>query len=438
MSLRDSRLYYDDPYLVHFTAKIVSCEPADGTSRVVLDRTAFYPTSGGQPHDTGTIAGFRVVDVVEDGETVVHVIETNMASSSPDQLRPGLEVECLIDRERRTDHMQQHAGQHLLSAAFEQLMDANTVGFHLGEDYVTIDLDIPDLSWDAVARVEELVTKVILENRPVLSRWITHGELANLKLRKPTDRTEDIRVVEVPRFDVSACGGTHPRATGEIGMVKVLKWERIRKDTRVYFVCGFRAAKEFGLRNRVLVELGAMVSAAPHELTEAVGRLTDQVRTLSKELKAAKEEILEYTVRDLASQAAEVAALPGEDISGGSHGVTVITRALPGRNPDEVRYLAGRLAQNPGTVALLAGVTDTAVYMAFARSADLEINMGPILREALTMVDGRGGGPPHLAQGGGKNPAGTEEALGAARKQVLEAVHPRPVHRQVVSTQGPC
>lgn len=421
MGLRDSRLYYDDPYLVHFTAKIASCDPVDGTARVVLDRTAFYPTSGGQPHDTGSIAGLKVLDVVEDGETVIHIVETGRAPRSLDQLRPGLEVECLIDRQRRTDHMQQHAGQHLLSAAFEQLMNANTVGFHLGEDYATIDLDIPDLSWDAVARVEELVTKVVLENRPILSRWIAREELANLKLRKPTDRTEDIRIVEVPGFDVSACGGTHPRATGEIGMVKVLRWEKIRKDTRVYFVCGFRAAREFWLRNRVIMELGAMVSAAPHELVDAVGRLTDQVRTLSKELRAVKEEVLAYIAKDLASQAAEVWNLPAPDISDGPRNVAVIVRALPGRTPDEVRYLAGKLSQNPGTVALLAGVTDT-VYMAFARSADLAIDMGPILREALAMVDGRGGGPPHLAQGGGKNPAATEQALDAARERVLGAL----------------
>jgi len=230
------RLHYDDAYLLRFSARVVEHTQWEGRPAVVLDRTAFYATGGGQPHDTGILDGVGVVDVVEresDG-AVVHVL------AAP--LPPGtVDVEGEVDRARRLDLTRQHTGQHIISAAFVEVLGANTVSFHLSADYATIDLDRSPLTAEDLARVEDLANEVVMENRPVISRFVSRDELPALTLRKPLAHAGPVRIVEVPGFDCSACGGTHVRATGELGLIKLVRAERRGTESRVEFLCGGRA-----------------------------------------------------------------------------------------------------------------------------------------------------------------------------------------------------
>jgi len=254
--VKTKRLYYDDSYLRHFTAQVVESTKVKGRPAVILDRTAFYPTSGGQPHDRGLINGIPVINVIErkDG-TVVHVLEEPL---------PGevTTVEGEIDWERRFDHMQQHTGQHILSQACLQRLKAETVGFHLGADYATIDLNKAPLSEKKLEAAEALANAVVFANRPVVARFVSKEELAAMPLRKPPAVEGPIRIVTVEGFDWSPCGGTHVRATGEVGVIKIVRYERRGAETRLTFLCGERAWRDYHQKNRLLRRLATRFSVA--------------------------------------------------------------------------------------------------------------------------------------------------------------------------------
>jgi len=247
-----NRLYYDDSYLKEFTAVVLAASNEGGKPAVVLDRTAFYPTSGGQPHDTGTLGRARVLNVEETPSgDIIHILD------SP--LQPG-PVSGLVDWERRFDHMQQHTGQHILSQAFIVAAQAQTVSFHLGQETSTIDIDLPDPSPQIVEKAESLATGIVFENRPVQVLKVDRAKLSELGVRKESQREGEIRVIDVEGFDRSPCGGTHVRRTGEIGLIALLGLERYKGGTRVEFVCGGRALKVFRTENGILKELGRLCS----------------------------------------------------------------------------------------------------------------------------------------------------------------------------------
>ena len=230
--LMTERLYYHDSYLRQFEARIVKSEQTAQGCEVVLDATAFYPTSGGQPHDLGTMSGARIQEVVERDDEIVHCLTGSFA---------GERLRCEIDWARRFDHMQQHTGQHVLSQAFVRAAKRNTVGFHMGADYVTIDLDAEGISPQQISAAEHLANEIIYENRPIAVRIVPEAEVPALGLRKESQRIGPLRVVSVEDFDVSACGGTHVRRTGEIGSIVIRKVERVNRQARVEFVCGRRS-----------------------------------------------------------------------------------------------------------------------------------------------------------------------------------------------------
>ncbi|MBC7224597.1 MAG: alanyl-tRNA editing protein, partial [Anaerolineae bacterium] len=245
-----TRLYYDDPYLTEFTARVVERLEWDGHPAVVLDRTAFYPTSGGQPHDTGRLQDVRVVGVEEDPEgRVVHLLERPLQAD---------EVRGQVDWARRFDHMQQHTGQHILSQACWRTLRAETVGFHLGEEAATIDLDVPDLDLAALERAEVLANDIVCQDLPVHTAFLTDDEAATLPLRKPPAVHGKIRVVQVEGFDASACGGTHVRRTGEVGPIAVVRVEHRGRESRVHFLCGHRATQDH--RQRIRITSGLMAA----------------------------------------------------------------------------------------------------------------------------------------------------------------------------------
>jgi alanyl-tRNA synthetase len=396
------RLYYDDPFLTQFEARVVEVTTTEGRPSVVLDQTAFYPTSGGQPRDIGQVAGAPVVDAVEreDG-AVLHIL----AGDAP---TVGNIVQGQVDAARRFDHMQQHTGQHILSQAFLQLWSAQTVGFHLSEEYSSIDLDrMPIAPPDrATAQAEELTNRVVFEDRPVQAWFPSDEELTALRLRKPATAHERIRVVQVEGFDVSACGGTHVVRTGQIGLVVVRRWERYKGGLRVEFLCGGRALRDYRFLSDTVRGLAAELSVADSGLADTVRKRLTEAQEDHRLAEARGEALLDYEVRELAA-AAEV------------HGdLRLIVRAYDGRSFEEVRRLALRLGEMPHVVALLATRSDK-VQFAFSRGPDLPHDMGAVLRAACAVVGGKGGGRPHLAQGGGPDPSRLDEALAVAREQVL-------------------
>ncbi len=389
--------YYTDSYTLQFDAHIVAVETHDGRPAVLLDPGYFYPTSGGQPHDTGELrrgdAVVRVIDVVErEGDAaILHVLDR--------PLSPG-PVAAAIDRDRRLDHMRHHTGQHILSQAFIRVAAAETVGFHLSHQSVTIDLDRADLSAAEIDAAEALANEVIWADGPVSVRFVTLAEAAALPLRKtPPGRDGRLRLIDIDGFDLTACGGTHVARAGEVGLVKIARTERRGATTRVEFLCAGRALADYRARQDVVRQLGELLTTGAAELPAAVARLQD-------ELKAARAELKQREAALLALEAAQLSAEAGQ------HGAArLVTRVFAGRSPDELRRLASAIAGTEGTVALL-GLAGERSHLVFARSADAPGDMGALLRPALAALGGRGGGSPTLAQGGG--PAADEAAVAAA------------------------
>lgn len=412
------RLYYDDAYLQRFRARVMELLAWEGQPAVVLDRTAFYPTGGGQPHDTGRLAGVAVVDVVEregDG-AVVHVLAKSLAAEPPDAepLAALGEVEGEVDWGRRFDLMQQHTGQHLLSAAFVERLGANTVGFHLSAEYATIDLDRAPLSAEELAEVEELTNRMVIENRPVVGRFVPDDEVARLPLRKPLAHEGPVRIVQVEGFDYSACGGTHVRATGELGLVKIVRSERRGGETRVEFLCGWRALADYGAKNQLVMDLAREFTVGHWEVAALVHRLADEAQDLRRELRTTRDALLDAEAAALWHDAAAVA------------GVRVVRVNLPGRAPDDLKHLAQRLVEHPQTVALLAAGAERGRngYLCFACSNEVGLHMGRLLRQAAEASGGRGGGRSNFAQGGSPQGERVAEALDHVYGQAVDSLSP--------------
>lgn len=378
------RLYYDDSYTIEFPARILERAVAGGQPTVVLDQTYFYPTGGGQPNDAGTIGDVSVIDVVpRDGDAaVLHVLAGEVEAA---------EVTCRVDWARRFDHMQHHTGQHVLSQAFIQIADANMVGFHLGVDSVTIDLDVASVTPDILERVEELANQIVFENRPVTARLAEPGEESQIRMRKTPDTisTGGLRIVEVEDFDKTACGGTHVARTGEIGLVKVLKLERRGETTRVEFRCGGRAVRDYHAKNSVANQLAAEFTVGYWEVGNAVDRLKDELKETRRSLKAARALLLDSEVTELLADATE------------RGGLWVVKMVFDGRDVGELRELASRIVEHPARVALIGGPGQK-TQIILARSDDLQHDMSAALKVALeTIGSDRGGGRPEYAQGGG-------------------------------------
>jgi alanyl-tRNA synthetase len=373
--MKTERLYFNDPYLLEFDATVIATRNAGGRAGVVLDKTAFYPTSGGQPNDLGTINETAVLDCIEDETegTVIHLLERG--------IEPG-PAHCRIDGARRSDHMQQHSGQHVLSQAFVELFNLPTVSFHLGVTHCTIDLPAGSISREQAGTAEELANRVIRENRSVAVRYVREENLADAGLRKPTERTGEIRVIDISGYDRSACGGTHVRTTGEIGCVLITGLERAKKQTRVQFICGDRVLRYARSANRTLEAISQTISAPPLETAAAVRALWDEHQLARRRMEVLESELIDH----------EAAQFPVQD------GFAI--QGYKNRGIDKLKMLAVKICSRPATVALLADEGDQ-LRVVFARSADSTLDVAAALKQTLERFGGRGGGRPNLAQGGG-------------------------------------
>lgn len=385
------RLYYEDSYLTDFSARIIAQRQYGEYPAVALDRSAFYPEGGGQPPDYGTLNGVDVFDVQAEDGLVWHRLKAPLTTT---------EVHGVIDWGRRFDHMQQHHGQHLLSAAFEHLYDMRTVSFHLGATAATIDLATPVVSHDQVAVVEDLVNQIIWENHSVLARFVSHEELATIRLRKPPSVSTAIRVVSVADFDHSACGGTHPSMTGAVGLLHIRRWERRSNEVRVEFLCGRRASGDLRWKNAALGRLAATLSVGADEVEATMVRLREAEERARKGLESARERLITYEAAALLAEAGVIGTR------------RVVRQVFVDRSLDEVRSLAKLITAQSG-IALL-GVCAEKNQLVFACPDAHVLDCGALIRTTLAPLGGRGGGQAALAQGGVSSPALLDQALDAA------------------------
>ncbi|HET7618082.1 MAG TPA: DHHA1 domain-containing protein [Vicinamibacterales bacterium] len=389
------RLYYTDPYLREFDATIIETIDAGGRPGVVLDRTAFYPTSGGQPFDIGTLHDVKVIDVVDDDEgRIVHVVERAPAAAA---------VHGRIDWDRRFDHMQQHTGQHVLSAAFDRLFGVRTESFHLGAETCTIDL-AREVSVRELDEAEAAANRVVWEDRRVTIRFADANEAATLGLRKASTRAGTLRLIDVEEFDLSACGGTHVARTGAIGIIAVAGTERFRGGTRVTFLCGARALGGYHALRDAVAGSVRVLSVTPAELPAAIERLQSDAREQRRQVKDLGLRLAAFEADALADAAEEIA------------GHRVVFRAVPDADANVLKLIAGRVASRAGHAAVLVGDAPP-LPIVVARASDVGIDAGRLLRAIVERHGGKGGGRPELAQGGGIA-APPQEVLATARELI--------------------
>jgi len=408
------RLYYHDSFLYEFDAEVldlVSASDSDPRTAVILDRTAFYPTSGGQVFDMGWFLPgetsdasnrFRVAEVTEsDDGQILHILE----NAGP--IQKGNRVHGLIDIDRRRDHMQQHSGQHVLSAAFVRLFNLPTVSFHMGLESCSIDVDTKHLTTAQVEAAEALANDVVMENRAVGIRFVTQEEARGLGLRKiPPVERDQLRLIDVHDFDLTACGGTHVSATGEIGCVLLRKTEKTRQGWRVEFVCGKRAVATARRDYAVLAESGGLLSSHIWDIPQQVRKAQEESRASRKLREQLLEELADLYANRFLAETPE------------SGGRKIIVRTFPDRDLTFIKLLAQRLTRQSAEVVTFLGIVSDQPALVFAQSSGQPFDMGGLMKETLARLGGRGGGGRDMAQGGPAQAEGLESALSELAAQL--------------------
>jgi alanyl-tRNA synthetase len=388
------RIYYTEPSCRSFQGTVTRAGEHDGRPMVVLDRTAFYPTSGGQPFDTGRLGSVAVIETIDTGGEIVHVVSAPISA--------GAVVQGEIDWTRRFDHMQQHTGQHVLSAAFDRLFENRTTSFHMGVEVSTIDLAREATASDTERAVDE-ANRVVWEDREVSVRFVSADEAARLPLRKEPAREGTLRLVEIKDFDLSACGGTHVHRTGAIGMIAVTNAERFRGGSRLTFVCGTRASIAFRGYHDAVAGAVRVLSVLPHELPNAIERAQLESKDLRKTVSRLQGMLAGHEAARLL-----VATPVGE--------LRVVAEALDGWDAAGLKAIASALAAESGVAATLVSVGDP-IAIVVARSQNVAIDASRTLRTLLDRFGGRGGGRPDLAQGAGL--VGKVDDILAAAREIL-------------------
>jgi len=392
------KLYHEDSGRIDFEARVVERRLVAGRPAVVLDRTCFYPESGGQPWDLGRLGGVPVVQVVDEDGAIVHVLEREA---------PGEVLRGQVDWDRRFDHMQQHSGQHVLSQAFLEEAGGETRSFHLGPEVSTLEIGLASAEDALIDRVERKANAAVFADLEVRTYFVPAERIGEIPLRRPPKVSGPIRVVEVAGFDFSACGGTHVRRSGEIGLIKILSGERIRGNLRFTFVCGGRALAACQVRARIVRDLAGRFAVAPADLPAHVEKLAAEVKALKKSLRVLEEAAAERDAADLAAAAG---------------GERVLVRVFEDRGPEAVRSLALSLVRRGPFVALFASRTAGCLRIFLARAEGLAVDMRTLVGLVSPRVSGKGGGGPSLVEIAGQAGADPEAALAAAAAAVRVAL----------------
>ncbi|MEN8647876.1 DHHA1 domain-containing protein [Bacillus toyonensis] len=379
----EQKLYYIDAYTKDFTTKIIKQDyDKEDNLYVVLNETAFYPTGGGQPYDTGTLNGTLVTNVEEVNGEIRHFIAEQLETA---------EVEGKINWERRFDHMQQHAAQHILSAAFWDYFNIPTIGFHLGKETVTIDLETENLPAETIEKAVQIANNIVFENHPIRIQWMNLEEAKTLPLRKEPTLTENIRVVIIENFDYNGCGGTHPRRTGEVGLIQVLNWERNKGGIRLTFIAGWRTLKLMGQQQQIMKDVSKQLNSSETDIPAKVAQLLISQKENEKAIQTMNEKLLFAEANELLQQPAEI------------HAGFLISKVFTNRSMQEVAKLSAIITeQQEHAITYFIIENDDKLQCILACGKTVTLDMNALLKDALPAIEGKGGGNKKSARGGGK------------------------------------
>lgn len=391
------KLFYSEPYLKQWEASVENVIERDNKYYVKLSKTAFYPEGGGQPSDHGTIDGVELLELEEKDGVIYHILPEAPKNTT---------VSCELDFERRLDLMQQHSGQHLLSAVFYNTYDGKTSSFHLGEDYISIDISLSDVSSELIKEVEDKANKYIYENIEVKNFLITPDEVDNYPLRKLPKVKEDIRIVEIGDVDFSPCCGTHVTKTGEIGIIKIIKFEKYKGNTRIYFKCGNRALQDYQNKNDIISGLSKQFNAAENEILVRAEAILHELDEAQKTVKEYKDKIAYYEAMDiLNSEELDMEGYSSKQEAKASHGNKIV-RVFSEKSFVDIQLISKHILSKGSFLQILASELDNRIL--FAHDGGFEINCGKAFKEHLSSFNGKGGGSDKQAQGGFQN---TEDML---------------------------
>ncbi|WP_172407354.1 alanyl-tRNA editing protein [Bacillus sp. MB353a] len=399
----EQKLYYTDAYKQDFTTKVIKQDyDKDGNLYVILNETAFYPTGGGQPHDTGTLNGIAVLGVEEVDEEIRHFIAEQLHTE---------EVEGKINWERRFDHMQQHAAQHILSAAFWDYFNIPTIGFHLGKETVTIDLETENLHAETVEKAVQIANKIVFENHPILIKWMNLEEAKTLPLRKEPTMTENIRVVIIENFDYNGCGGTHPKRTGEVGPIQVLGWQRNKGSIRLTFIAGWRTLKLMGQQQQIMKDVSKQLNSSEADIPAKVAQLLTSQKENEKAMQTMTEKLLYTEANELLQQSTKI------------HAGILISKVFTNRSMQEIAKLSAIITeQQEHAITYFVIENEDKLQCILACGKTVTLDMNTILKEALPTIEGKGGGNKKSARGGGKAMMSGDEFLNQLISSLQSAV----------------
>ncbi|MFW5683605.1 MAG: alanyl-tRNA editing protein [Spirochaetota bacterium] len=395
-----TKLFYDEPDLLEFTARVRSVEQRDGRAELVLDRTAFYPEGGGQPADTGSIAGIAVVHVRKEAGDVYHVME----HPAPENLVAGTEVACRVDQARRRDYRQQHTGQHILSAAFMRVGDYPTVSVHQGADYTTIEIDAPEIPPADLEAVERLANEAVESDYPITAQWVDDREIDRFPLRRPPKVSGTIRIVQIGDFDCVACGGLHLDRTGQVRLVRASSVETIRGHVRVAWKIGDRAIADYRLCSEIVSRLGSSLSAQPEEIPRRLEKQEEKIKALELEGRRLN--------RRLHSLMAGSLLADGET----EHGQRIVTASFSDEPGDFLRGVTEELVEYTGVAVCLVNRTAERLQWSVGIAPGSSVSFGELRDELLPIINGKGGGKPPIWQGVGSDPKHASDFLAAFRR----------------------
>lgn len=380
------RLYLESPYKVEFEAQVVEKVIWEQKPALILDQTCFYPESGGQPCDKGTINEVEVLKVLEDEARIIHLLAENISSAK---------VTGKIEWQTRFDHMQQHSGQHILSQSFHELLGAETLSFHLGEAISSVEMDLRKISEEEVENVERRANEIVFQDREIKCYFIPEEKIESVPLRRPPKKKGLIRVVEVSDFDFSACGGTHVRRAGEIGLIKILKLERIRNNIRFEFICGQRTLEDYLWKNRILRELSTRFTVNEEEILNTVERLSSDLKSQKRKGKKMQEKIAQYEAQEIIQETKE----------------KIIKELFVDKTPEEVRFLVLNIIRKGDFVVLFGLKGEERGHLILACSENINIDMREIVPLVSPLIKGKGGGRSSLVEIAGEEIVNVEQAL---------------------------
>lgn len=397
------KLYYENPYQKEFTAEVINVIEKENKYHIELDNTYFYPEGGGQPSDTGFINGAAVTYVYEENEKIYHVVEVK-----PLKIH---RVKCSIDFEKRYDYMQQHLGQHILSACISDLYNATTIGFHLGKDSSSIDIDKP-ISAEDFKIAEKKANQIVLDNIKIEVLYPTSTELKKLSLKKiPVKAGEKVRIVRIDDLDVNPCCGIHPSSTIEVQLIKVTRIEKYKTGMRIEFICGSRAVSDYATKHEAIEKMSKLLSCNNATVLSEVERLSGELNKALTEKRALKAEVAEYEVQNMLASAPKI-----DDIR-------VLKCIYDKIDLKYANVLATKLVAASKVVVLFGVKSEDKANLLFICSKDLKIlSMDALLKDAITLIDGKGGGSAFSAQGGGKNNNNLDSALDYAYSKIKDYI----------------